>query len=210
MTGKVQDEKKTDLCEDSHLPKSDCECLVCSPDFFDINQLLVECSTLDNVVRKLESALDFFHYLQRNGFGAGISTDNATIKLIPSIVEDYSWVRCEGCGYPALVPKGENQDILCEDCHTLISSRKEGVEPSYYDDLFDYIGQMFEKASDGEKPLTEAYGFTREFCEIYGFDFELIKARLQVTGGYDDAEVLMNSQFMIPRFDLLPLLEDSE
>jgi len=189
---------------------SECKCLACNPDFFDIHQILTECKSLDHVVRKLESTLNFFHYLQSNGFGVRVSTDDSTIKLIPSIVDGHSWIRCEGCGYPALVPRGEDQDILCEDCHILITSREQGAQPAYYEDLFDFLDQMFEKAIEGEKSLTEAHGFTREFCEIYGFDFELVKARLRATGGYDDAEAMMNSQFIIPRFNLLPLLEEIE
>ena len=93
--------------------------------------------------------------------------------------------------------------MFCESCHRIIIS-KTPEHPRYYDDLFMYIdfnlkNRRIPTEYESDLPLTE------EFCEAHGFDFEVIKARLNYTGGYDPGEVLMNSMWTIPWFDKLPM-----
>ncbi len=131
------------------------------------------------------------------------------MRIYDPLVGGCYWIECQGCGYPLLLDIGDNpDDYLCKSCNDIITSQAD--QPKYYNDLFRYIGMMFDFLEKGGRTLTESHGFSKEFCEVYGLDFEAVKRRLEATGEYDDAEVLMNSHGRIPLLEELPLILDNE
>ncbi len=192
------------LCPGSLLPESECDCLDCRGEFFNPSKMFAECRNIGEMTHKFEETLQYFNYLKGNAWNALVEHDY-TVHLIPCLVGGNYWVHCPGCFYPVLLPNGADSNILCKDCHAILQTRDaDGLHPKYYQDLFDYLNLMFDWEKTGERSFNEDYWFTREFCETHGFDFDAIRARLQATGGFDDSEVMHNSQFNIPLFDELP------
>ncbi len=195
--------KKKELCEESGLAKESCYCKECDPIFIDIRFSFIEARNINEISEKLSDLIALVNYLRNGGFEATISTDADYMRILPPPVGGCYWTQCRGCGYPFLVETGEESGIICESCLRISRSKGEG-NPRYYDDLFNYIefnlkNNRIPSGYDSDLPLTE------EFCEAHSFDFKVIKARLNATGGYDPGEVMMNSMWSIPWFDRLPM-----
>jgi hypothetical protein len=194
---------KKEICKKSGLSKESCCCHECEPIIIDTRTPLLEARNINEISEKISNLLALVNYLRNGGFGAVISSDSNYIRIHPPLVEGCYWTQCRGCGYPFLVEQGKEADLFCKSCLRITRSKGEG-SPRYYDDLFTYIdlnlrNKRIPTGYDSELPLTE------EFCEAHSFDFEVIKARLNATGGYDPGEVLMNSMWSIPWFDKLPM-----
>lgn len=200
------------VCKDTGLPTHSCPCLDCDPIRFDIVSLLVEARDLEDILAHLSTAYQFLNKLRAMGFGVEVDRDGWGMRLNEPLLEMIYWMKCQGCYAPLLVEDGikiENPTVLCEDCKEVRRSHV-GERSRYYSDLFDFLAMMFDKMEEGGPGPRENLGFTREFCERFDFDFELVKARLERTSGYCDAEALMNSMMYIPMFDSLPTLKHKE
>ena len=200
----------TEYCENSLLPKETCWCIDCTPIYYDISSRLLECRNVDEVLEKLHDMMEYFTYIRFHDFEIRPSQEGDGFGIAEGcLVGDSYWTRCEGCGYPMLVPQREQSDTyLCDGCLKKAASLVEG-HPRYYNELFWFIDHMLKERripDNGEKQLP----ITKEFCDTHGFDFEAIKRRLNHTGGYGPGEVLMNSTSYIPFFDRLPLRMDLE
>jgi len=200
--------EENERCEESGLPKRSCHCDECNPIIIDVVSPLLEARDINEIYVKVSDLLSMLNYLRTSGFEAGMSTDARYIRIHTPLVGGCYWTRCVGCGYPFLIDQGKEAEMFCESC-TRIAHSKSNDHPRYYEDLFNYIdfnlqNRRIPTGYDSELPLTE------EFCEAHGFDFEVIRARLNATGGYDPGEVMLNSMWSIPWFDRLPLQRQEE
>lgn len=199
---------KEEICEESGVSKKSCCCDECDPIAIDIHSPLLEARNVNELSEKVSDLLALVNYLRNGGFKAVLSPDAESIRVHTPVVEGCYWTQCRGCGYPLLVDQGKEADMFCESC-TRIAQSKSDEHPRYYDDLFTYIdfnlqNKRIPTGYDSELPLTQ------EFCEAHSFDFNVIRTRLNATGGYDCGEVMMNSMWSIPWFDKLPLKLEEE
>lgn len=203
-------ENEEEFCENTGEKKSYCRCFDCTPGSFSPKDFFTSCRNIEEVLAKAYDLLDYLEFLHTGSFEVEPSNDGEWFRLLDPLVGGCYFTECQGCHYPLLLDIGDDPDnFLCKSCHDIATSRAD--QPKYYDDLFQYIDTMFEMLSKGGRILTENHGFTKEFCETHGFDFDAMKRRLEATGGYDDGEVMMNSVGSIPLFEELPLLlDDSE
>jgi hypothetical protein len=194
-------EKKT--CETSGVAEDSCTCNECVPMFIDVTTPLIEARNIIETTEKFADLLQLLNYLRNFGFETSMSDDGQYMTLNPPSLPDVYWTQCRGCRYPFLIHHKDMPRVLCDSCTRIASSKGEGT-PRYYEDLFTYIEFNLESNRipteyESELPLTE------EFCEAHSFDFNVIRQRLNATGGYDPGEVMMNSMYSIPWFDKLPL-----
>ena len=205
VNNEIQNEQEE--CRVSSISKDKCLCHDCNPIVIDIYSLLLEARNINELAEKLSDIRAMVEYLRTGGFGIKLGAERHYIKVHPPLVEGCYWTQCRGCGYPTIVEKGEGPDMFCESCSRIVLS-KSTEHPRYYDDLFAYIDLNLKNRRippdyESDLPLTE------EFCEAHALDFEVIKARLNHTGGYDPGEVLMNSMWTVPWFDKLPMKVDT-
>jgi hypothetical protein len=203
MTTSENNQEIEEVCIESNLPKEECQCSECSPIVIDIYSPLLEARNVNELAEKLSDIRAIVECLRTGGFGITLDSDRQYIKVHPPLIDGCYWMQCRGCGYPIIIEKGEEPEMFCESCSRIVLSRSTD-HPRYYDDLFMYIDLNLKNHRippdyDSDLPLTE------EFCEAHALDFEVIKARLNHTGGYDPGEVMMNSMWTIPWFDKLPM-----
>jgi hypothetical protein len=195
--------RSKEVCEESGILKESCSCEKCEPIVIDIRTPLLEARNVNELSEKISDILALVNYLRNGDSEIEVSSDANYIQIHSPLVGGCYWTQCRGCGYPFLADHGVEAGFFCESCTRIAQSKGEG-HPRYYDDLFNYIdfnlrNKRIPTGYDSELPLTQ------EFCEAHSFDFNVIKARLNATGGYDPGEVLMNSMWSIPWFDKLPL-----
>lgn len=191
------------ICENSGVEKDSCTCEDCVPIIIHVETPLLEARNINEVTEKAANLLALVNYLRTGGFDVSVSSDGTYMRVEPPLVGGCYWIQCRGCGYPFLVDQGEESGIFCESCTRIAYSKGEGI-PRYYEDLFTYIDFNLKNSRiptgyESDLPITE------EFCEAHSFDFEVIKQRLNATGGYGPGEVMMNSMWTIPWFDKLPM-----
>jgi hypothetical protein len=197
-----------EICSESGVLKDDCRCSECDTILFNIQTPMMEARNINEVSKKLGNLWKFIDRLETGGFEITVSSDGSTLRIYPPLVNDCYWTQCRGCGHPALVDWGVKAGLLCESC-AKISETDAKDRPLYYDDLFTYIDFNLETGRipsefKSELPLTE------EFCEARSLDFEVIKNRLNATGGYDPGEVMLNCMWIVPWFNRLPKKIDQE
>jgi hypothetical protein len=180
----------------------------CDPFFYDLGLHLIGSRNIRELEESLLTVMEYITYLKNNEFEITPLRDDLSFRVVDrTLVGGCYWAKCKGCNYPMLVDQGyDAEELFCESCLRKALSRVEG-HPRYYDDLFSYIAFILDSGripENNEKQLP----ITKEFCDVYGFDFELVKVRLQATGGFDPGEVLMNSMRSIAWFDRLPIRED--
>jgi hypothetical protein len=215
VSGEGAKDEEEEKCPDTGLPERRCPCLDCRRHFVDLREMIASCRGIEEVSDRLQTIHDLFTYLTKNAFEVEVDKEEQCMRLIPPLVGGNYWVRCPGCGWPILVPHGESPDgMLCEACQDIAEARSsEHLQPKYYDDLFEHIALCCNLREKDGKDVWDCkgdLGFTRGFCDTYGFDFDAVKARLNVTGGYCDCEVLLNSMDTIPLFDKLPPTKEME
>jgi hypothetical protein len=208
-------DEEGEKCVDTGLLKRRCPCLECKRHFIELREMIASCRDIEAVNDRLETIHDLFTYLIKTAFEIEIDNETQCMQLIPPLIEGNYWTRCPGCGWPILIPHGEGPDgMLCEACLSIAEARSsEHLQPKYYDDLFEHIALCCNLREKDGKDVWDCKGnlaFTRGFCNTYGFDFDAVKARLNVTGGYCDCEVLLNSMDTIPLFDKLPPIREAE
>jgi hypothetical protein len=203
-------EEQEETCSNTRHKKTYCECFDCRPGGFSLTDFFMDCRNIDEFTRRSWKLHRFLEFLETGGFEVEVKGEGDWVRIHDPIVGGCYWVECRGCGYPLLLDIGDDPDkFICGACHEIVKTKAD--QPKYYSDLFEYIDMMFEFASKGGRSLTESYGFSKEFCNVHGFDFEAVKRRLEATGGYNDGEVMMNSVENIPLFDELPVkLEEPE
>jgi len=215
VPGEGTKDEEEEKCPDTGLPERRCPCLECRRQFIDLREMIASCRNIEEVNARVEVIHDLFTYLVSNAFEVEIDKEEQCMRLIPPLVGGNYWIRYQGCGWPILIPHEESPDyMLCEACHNVAEARcSEHLQPKYYDDLFEHIALCCNLREENGKDVWDCKGdlaFTRGFCNTYGFDFDAVKARLNVTGGYCDCEVLLNSMDIIPLFGKLPPIEEAE
>ncbi len=188
VSGEGAKDEEEEKCVDTGLPKKRCPCLECRRHFIDLREMIASCRNVEEVNDRLGSIHDLFTYLIKNAFEVKVDKEEQCMRLIPPLVGGNYWVRCPGCGWPILLPHGEGpHDMLCETCYNIAEARSsEHLQPKYYDDLFSHIALCCNLREKDGKDVWDCKGdlaFTRGFCNTYGFDFDAVKARLNVTGG---------------------------
>ncbi|MGY5852759.1 MAG: hypothetical protein RTU92_04255 [Candidatus Thorarchaeota archaeon] len=206
------EKQEENLCEVTGKSRYECPCLDCEPLSIDTESWFIDSRTLEELMDRTRDLLEYLTRLQNSGFEIRRLPDSTHVRIIPPLVDDSYWVKCDGCFCPLLVEPDEDPfGWLCNSCYKKASTWYEGMPQRYYGDLFDYLGFILSPEGREMRSAVNLEGdlpFVREFCECHGFDFEIIKTRLKATGGYDEGEVLMNSTMSIPRFDSLPIKRD--
>jgi tetratricopeptide (TPR) repeat protein len=92
---------------------------------------------------------------------------------------------------------------LVEAAHTVMHR-----VTKHYGDLFAYLEKRCNLREENGRSVWDCkndLSFTKELCDKYGLDFNVVKKRLEDTGGYCDCEVLMNSTESIPDDEVIEL-----
>jgi hypothetical protein len=208
MKDQTKSNDVNNICEESRLPFNQCHCLECDPLFFDLSSSFIGARNIEELQESLLIAMEYITYLRNSDFELSPLQDDLSFRITDrTFVGGCYWAKCRGCNYPMLVDQGKDaEELFCESCLRKMLSRVEG-HPRYYDDLFTYIAFILDSGKipdSGEKQLP----ITKEFCDVNGFDFDIVQARLHATGGFDSREVLVNSMWNIAWFDRLPIRKD--
>lgn len=195
------------VCRNSGLSTATCICADCLPINIDFTEVFAECRDISVVGEKVAEVQQYLSMLDDMGFDVDVNVEESRFEVIPPHVCHSYWAPCEGCGHPILLDIGENQeDSYCATCCELAEAYYP-AEPRYYHHLFQHIMDRCNLREENGRAVLECNHdlfFAREFCARHGFDFDTIKVRLNMTGGFCDCEVCLNSQFAIPRFHCLP------
>jgi hypothetical protein len=107
-----------DVCKNTGLSKSECNCLTCSPSIhrFKFLGLEAECKTMDDIIDAIQAEIEYFISLKEKGYKVGGAIADDYLEIYPPRRKGFYWSRCKNCGSHLELSKGTKPPERCDFC----------------------------------------------------------------------------------------------